>query len=107
VLRGVAAGIRELIRNPNYIGRLDGGEFLIVFPNCTITTAVKHAEIIYEKIRANSIVSGQLNIRTTISVGIVQFKKGQEDLEGVLLRADQALNIAKRNGRDRWATLED
>ncbi len=72
---------------------------MIVLPACNISDAVKLAEDLFERVRANPIVSSELSIHVTISAGIVQLLQGQGDWKEVLLRVDNALRTAKKNGQ--------
>jgi len=107
LLGEVAARMRELIRHPNTIGRLEGEEFLVVLPACNISDAIKLAENLCTRVRTNPIRIGELAIPVSTSVGVVEFMQDQESWEELLLRVDQATQKAKRNGGDRWATHDN
>jgi diguanylate cyclase (GGDEF)-like protein len=105
-LRRVAARLRELIRHPDVIGRYGGEEFLIVLPNSEARAAAEQASRLCRDIRNTKIEANNHVLSVTVSVGIAQFKIGQESWEGFLNRADEALYQAKNNGRDRWVVAE-
>ena len=46
-------------------------------------------------------------LSVTVSIGVAQFKIGEENWEQLLNRADTALYQAKNNGRDQWAIAEE
>lgn len=104
VLRCISALLRELIRHPDTIGRLDGGEFLVVLPKGGIADATKLVEILFERIRSTPIDSEGLTLHMTLSAGVAEFNTSKENWEQFLHRADNALSRAKNNGRDQWAT---
>lgn len=106
VLRSVAARLREQIRHPDTIGRYGGEEFLIVLPNSQIQAAAEQASRLCQQIRKTSIDANTHVLSVTISVGVAQFRVGQENWEGFLHRADEALYEAKNAGRDRWMVAE-
>jgi len=106
-LRSVAARFREQIRHPDTIGRYGGEEFLIVLPNSEVKSAAEQAERLCQKIRAMQIEANEHVLSVTISIGIAQFRVGQETWEGFLHRADEALYQAKADGRDRWVIAEE
>lgn len=106
VLRSVAARLREQIRHPDTIGRYGGEEFLIVLPNSQIQAAAEQASRLCQQIRKTSIDANTHVLSITISVGVAQFRVGQENWEGFLHRADEALYEAKNAGRDRWMVAE-
>ena len=106
-LRSVAARLREHIRHPDVIGRYGGEEFLIVLPNSRADAAAKQATRLCQDIRNTRIEANNNVLSVTISVGIAQFRVGQENWEGFLHRADEALYKAKDNGRDRWVVADE
>ena len=106
VLRSVAARLREQIRHPDTIGRYGGEEFLIVLPNSQIQAAAEQASRLCQQIRRTSIDANTHVLSVTISIGVAQFRVGQENWEGFLHRADEALYQAKNAGRDRWMVAE-
>jgi diguanylate cyclase (GGDEF)-like protein len=107
VLRHIAARLREQIRHPDTIGRYGGEEFLIVLPNSEVKAAAEQASRLCQHIRAMKVPSNGQPISVTISVGIAQYRIGQENWEQLLNRADAALYQAKNNGRDQWAVHEE
>ena len=106
-LRSVAARLREHIRHPDTIGRYGGEEFLIVLPSSKAEAATKQASRLCSEVRALQIEANDNVLSVTISIGIAQFRIGQENWEGFLHRADEALYKAKDGGRDRWVVAED
>jgi diguanylate cyclase (GGDEF)-like protein len=106
-LRHLAARLREQIRHPDTLGRYGGEEFLIVLPNSEVTAAAEQASRLCQHIRAMQVPSNDKPISITISIGVAQYRIGQENWEQFLNRADVALYQAKNDGRDRWAVYED
>lgn len=105
-LRSVAARLREQIRHPDTIGRYGGEEFLIVLPNSEIKAAGEQAERLCQTIRALRVETDEYSFKVTISIGVAQYHIGQENWEGFLHRADEAMYQAKGEGRDRWLVAE-
>lgn len=106
VLRNVAARLRTHIRHPDTIGRYGGEEFLIVLPNSQMQAAAEQASRLCQQVRNLQIDVNETILSVTISVGIAQFRMGQENWEEFLHRADEAMYQAKDQGRDRWAVAE-
>jgi len=106
VLRSVAARLREQIRHPDIIGRYGGEEFLIVLPNSAIKAAEEQASRLCHQVRDMKIETKDQALSVTISIGVAQYKIGQENWEQLLNRADAALYQAKNNGRDQWVVAE-
>lgn len=106
VLRSVAARLRTHIRHPDTIGRYGGEEFLIVLPNSEMQAAAEQASRLCQQVRKLRIDVNEHVLSVTISVGIAQFRIGQENWEEFLRRADEAMYQAKNAGRDRWVMAE-
>lgn len=106
VLRSVAARLRTHIRHPDTIGRYGGEEFLIVLPNSEMQAAAEQASRLCQQVRKLRIDVNEQVLSVTISVGIAQFRIGQENWEEFLRRADEAMYQAKNAGRDRWVMAE-
>jgi diguanylate cyclase (GGDEF)-like protein len=106
VLKFVAMQLRDHIREPDIIGRYGGEEFLVILPNGSLKAASEQAERLCHQVRSTPIVSGGELIQVTISIGIAQYKLRDDDWRKLLGRADQALYLAKHNGRDQWAIVE-
>jgi diguanylate cyclase (GGDEF)-like protein len=105
-LRNLAARLREQIRHPDIIGRYGGEEFLIVLPNSEAEAAAEQASRLCQHVRTMEVESNDQTLFVTISVGVAQYRIGQENWEQFLNRADAALYQAKDEGRDRWVVAE-
>jgi diguanylate cyclase (GGDEF)-like protein len=105
VLRFIASEMRERIRKPDVIGRYGGDEFLVILPNTPLPAAAEQAARLCQQVSATPVLSGKEEIRVTLSIGLAQYKAG-DDWRALLERADQALYQAKNSGRGQWAILE-
>ncbi|HUQ35513.1 MAG TPA: PleD family two-component system response regulator [Aestuariivirga sp.] len=103
VLQELASRIRDNIRNVDMPCRVGGEEFIIILPATELHLAQKIAERIRKSIAGKPFSAGadggSLNI--TVSVGLSTLIGANDKLEDFLKRADQALYIAKREGRNR------
>lgn len=100
VLRFISRSIARRLREVDFFGRYGGEEFVFIMPDTTREQAFGALE----KIRA-AIAATQFNYQSrpmpiTLSMGITQFVDGDR-IETALARADNALYIAKSNGRNR------
>ena len=102
VLFQLANILHDNIRNPDTVGRYGGEEFLVVLPNTGLKEAAELAARLCKCIRETDISIGKM-IRLTVSVGVAEYKHGQENWQKFLSRADLALYEAKNNGRDSWS----
>ena len=99
VLKDVAAILSDALRMPDKVGRYGGEEFLVILPHTGLTQARKIADRIRASVSKWDFDLGSKKIRMTISIGVCQFKSG-EDLEQFLSHADKALYDAKKGGRN-------
>jgi len=103
VLRDFALRIKRSIRGIDLACRSGGEEFVIVMPETDLAVAAMVAERLRRRIAAEPFVisQGQRSIPVTLSIGIAALR-GQDDTAASLIkRADQALYLAKRDGRNR------
>jgi diguanylate cyclase (GGDEF)-like protein len=104
VLQEVAALLERACRRGDSVVRLGGDEFVMVLRE----TSLGDAKVVFERVRqliGNRTWHGvPSHVRITASVGI-SVGSGAMDPAGVLADATAALQIAKRSGRDRIASL--
>jgi len=107
VLREVAMLLLDASRAGDVVGRVGGEEFVMLLPDTDTETAGVVAERMMDSIRAHAFRVPQGTRRVTISVGIASEHITEPHIRGALrARADEALYVAKRLGRDRvvlWA----
>lgn len=101
VLRSFAARVRGLLREGDALFRLGGEEFAVLFPCTDLGGAGAAAERILEALRSSPVPFGEARVPVTASAGITGLAPGDEGADDLLARADAALYIAKRAGRDR------
>ncbi|MCV6611264.1 MAG: diguanylate cyclase [Amphritea sp.] len=102
VLKAVAQVLKDSIRQEDIACRFGGEEFCIVCP----TTSAEQAQQIAERIRkAISVLELTMNKmalgKVTSSIGIAAYPVHAETMEYTIKAADEALYLAKQNGRDR------
>ncbi|MBC8412456.1 MAG: GGDEF domain-containing protein [Nitrospira sp.] len=105
-LKKMASLLKDRLRTNDFIARFGGEEFAIVLPH----TGLEGARVAGEGIRAFIDKSkfsymGE-EIPLTISVGVSEFKKGDDDTSA-FERADKALYLAKQSGRNLVKTDQD
>jgi two-component system cell cycle response regulator len=100
VLRAVAGCLRGMTRYHDVVARLGGEEFAVVAPNMDHDLLVKLAERIRKGIAAMPILSGNVRLKITSSVGLAVWDR-KESAEEFFRRADKQLYEAKRQGRNR------
>lgn len=98
-LLGRVAGIlRTVSRSSDVLGRLGGDEFVVATrtPAAALTAT---AEAI--ACRLVEALEG-INMGVGCSIGIAQWRPGQDDMAGLLRRADEAMYEAKKLGKNRF-----
>lgn len=106
VLRALAGHLLKSIRGVDEAGRYGGEEFIILLPGTTEKSASKIAERLLTSIRELIIAVDQQVVKITVSIGIAEYRIGEESWDQLLERADRAMYKSKENGRDRWTISE-
>ena len=100
LLRTIAGTLRSAGRDSDLIFRYGGDEFAFLLPNTDAAGAMRVAERAREAVRS---AGGTV----TASVGVSTFPVDGATARDVLLAADRACFVAKRQGRDRVATAAE
>lgn len=100
VLRQVAQCLREFTRYHDVAARLGGEEFAVVAPNMDEELLMKLAERIRKAIASLTVMSGNVRLKVTTSVGLAVWDR-KESATDFFRRADRMLYQAKRMGRNR------
>jgi diguanylate cyclase (GGDEF)-like protein len=100
LIRTVAENVRGSLRENDFPARYGGEEFTIILPETPLTGAIQVAERIRERIAAEEHVGiGHI----TASIGVSNYPLNATNKEDLIRIADQAMYLAKKNGRDRVA----
>ncbi|MCX6372441.1 MAG: diguanylate cyclase [Actinobacteria bacterium] len=105
VLREVARLIEQSVRSIDIAARYGGEEFVVLLVETSREAALVVAERIRERIRAAGFsANGTL---LTVSIGIAGYPEDAERRDALLDKADWAMYLAKRRGRDQVATFAE
>ncbi len=106
-LREVAYTLAKKVRPIDLVVRYGGEEFCVLLPETDLQSGIGAAERLRKAIQNTEICDGsEVPIpNITISAGLAVRRAG-ENADEMLKRADQALYLAKANGRDRLETSE-
>ncbi|NDO82432.1 diguanylate cyclase [Citrobacter sp. NCU1] len=100
-LKNVAAVIYEHIRSSDYVFRYGGEEFMVLLVESEVSQASIILETLRTKIAALQISASPLEtFSVTTSIGIAEYDY-HPDYKQLIEKADQALYLAKSNGRNR------
>lgn len=102
VLREIGGLLRDTARLGDVVARTGGEEFAILAPDTNGEGALILAERIQAAFRGRIFASVSGERQITISIGVAADEaRSDEVLATLRARADEALYVAKRNGRDR------
>ncbi|WP_095143926.1 MULTISPECIES: GGDEF domain-containing protein [unclassified Pseudomonas] len=102
VLKAVANSIKNQLRNVDMVFRFGGEEFLILLSNTSREAAAMVGERLRYAAQAEDYQADETLIELTVSLGCSTLLPG-ESAQSLLRRADSALYVAKREGRNRLA----
>ncbi|MBH0229679.1 GGDEF domain-containing protein [Halobacillus yeomjeoni] len=106
ILKQVGKILLEKSRESDFVSRNGGEEFTVLMPKCSEEEAKKVSERIRKSIQQHSfdIHNGHTKINLTVSIGISTYPGTVGDTRDLYRKADQALYIAKNEGRNRVAS---
>ncbi|KAA0593957.1 diguanylate cyclase (GGDEF)-like protein [Azospirillum lipoferum] len=102
VLVETADLLRRNLRGHDLCARWGGEEFLILLPDADQVQAEAVAEKLRQLVAHHPIVHQNHGISVTLSLGVAAYHQGRS-ADACIQAADDALYIAKRAGRNRWA----
>ena len=101
VLKQLAAILVQEVRGSDLACRYGGEEFLVLFPNMPLKTAVERAEQYRHQVETSVFGFGGIEISTHLSIGVACYPGHAKTAEELIQVADRALYEAKRLGRNR------
>ncbi len=99
-LKMLASIIKNALRESDVEGRVGGEEFAITLPNTTVDGAVELAQRICNKVEQSTLDYKNKKILLTVSLGVSEVKPGYECFDELVAKADKALYLAKKSGRN-------
>ncbi len=96
VLADLATELVGMVRASDAVVRWGGEEFLVLAPETGLDDAVRVAELMRRQIAK---LPFGVTHRTTVSIGVATHRTG-DDPDSLVARADAALYMAKRSGRN-------
>ena len=103
LLAGMAGLLRGCLRKTDLLARYGGDEFAVIMPDTRLEEALEIAEQICRQAAGRQVEGngGSALQGVTISLGVADYRGGEEDLSPLWGRADRALYRAKCEGRNR------
>jgi len=105
-LQHLANVIQDTLRPTDIAARFGGEEFVILLPDTNIDDAVETISRLQRALTKQFFLGNNERLLITFSAGVALFKETEEQAE-VLNRADQAMYLAKKSGKNRVMTEVD
>ncbi|MFC1669982.1 diguanylate cyclase DgcA [Spirochaetota bacterium] len=101
VLEKVAQVLKDNIRLMDVAARYGGEEFAVILPKTDINATIIVAERIRKSIESEMVFYGDKELSVAVSVGVTQFdSEFDKNKNDFINRADKALYISKKNGKN-------
>lgn len=91
---------KECMRGQDTLARSGGEEFVIIMPDTGLESGIEAMVRLQRALTRRYFLAGNEQILITFSAGVAQVER-DEDAESAIRRADQAMYLAKRAGRNR------
>jgi diguanylate cyclase (GGDEF)-like protein len=105
-LQSLADFIRSRIRSSDTACRFGGDEFVIVMPETSLRSAYERAEGFRQKVQSLQLPDIGIPGNLTVSIGIATYPVHGATKEDLLRAADQAMYLAKAQGRNRVVVVQ-
>lgn len=99
-LAHLATVARECMRPQDTLARYGGEEFVILLPDTPLDKGVEAMTRLQRELTKRFFLAGNEKILITFSAGVAQLASGENGAEAIR-RADQAMYLAKRAGKNR------
>ena len=96
----LASVARQCMRPNDTLARYGGEEFVILMPDTPLASGIEAMTRLQRELTRIFFLSGKENVLITFSAGVVQVEPDETGVQ-VLSRADQAMYLAKRAGKNR------
>jgi diguanylate cyclase (GGDEF)-like protein len=107
VIVGVGERVAKGLRTHDIIGRTAGNKFGVILKNCKESEITIVAQRLRRAVRDHAVETKAGMVFATISVGAVWLPLAAANSQDAMLRAEQALERARANGRDGFAVYAE
>ena len=103
VIKDLASFLLKQTRASDIVARIGGEEFVVLLPNTSKDSADKFADTLRAFVEKKEVsINENKSISFTISIGVSELDiENEKQIEEALARADKALYMAKKSGRNR------
>jgi len=102
VLKAFADACAGRLRRSDRLGRYGGEEFLLIMPASEAAQVSMVFQRLQQAVQALQVPGVAAQRRLSFSMGAAEAWEAGDSLEALIARADEALYLAKRNGRNRF-----
>jgi diguanylate cyclase len=99
-LKHLASILLDTTRPTDIVARFGGEEFVTLLPGEPEDDAYTAALHILDALRNSPLITESDRIDITASVGVAEFRVGDDTVADVIRRADEAMYLAKESGKD-------
>ncbi len=101
MLKLIAGLMQQQVRDTDVLARLGGDEFGLILTHCDLAHAQRVADAIHQTLDTFKFLWNGRVFRVGASIGLLQFRSGQQSLTELMSDADLACYAAKNSGRRR------
>ena len=105
VLRQLSRQLRHALRTDDIVCRLGGDEFLVICARTPLAGALQLAEHLRREVATMRVPAGNGEWRGSVSIGVAVRGAAMQEVEDLIKLADDGVYRAKREGRNRVATV--
>lgn len=92
--------VRSVMRPQDMLARYGGEEFVLVLPDTALASGIEAMQRLQRELTKNFFLKDNEKVLITFSAGVAQLA-ASEDSQDAIARADQAMYLAKRQGKNR------
>ncbi len=100
VLKQFAKQVKELTRSTDIFARYGGEEFVLIMENCDMENAFQRVERIRLSVENFKMPTPAGELTITLTAGVSNITKRDNSVDDVFKRADEALYLGKKKGRN-------
>jgi diguanylate cyclase (GGDEF)-like protein len=100
LLISISQNISSVLREHDVAARYGGDEFVVLLPECPVESAQKVVERMIKCFEQHSMRYQGEDIELSASFGIAEYPTDGDDLETLIEKADTAMYISKKEGRN-------
>lgn len=105
VLKAFTYGVNRIIRKNDIFSRIGGDEFTLLLAECTKVETEIFFNKLYAFFNSNIYNTGSSKLKIHVSSGASNIKS-DDSIESVLERADKAMYVSKKQGKNRLTIIE-